>query len=176
MVAVVPLVLMLLGDRRGRADRQRHGSADHRQDESHRVPQLAFCLPTGLADGLAGPGIDRSSRYKGGKAPDSPQYRGLVVAEPGKTATAGVDLVAQTHVNPYTEARREWNERYGDYIQQARHWRMMAIISGLAALVAVIGIAYIGAQGKIVPYVVQVDKLGEAAAVSRAGEARLTEN
>jgi hypothetical protein len=80
VVVVVPLVLMLLGDRRGRADRQRHGSADHGQDESHRVPQLAFCLPTGLADGLAGPGIDRSSRYKGGKAPDSPQYRGLVVA------------------------------------------------------------------------------------------------
>ena len=96
--------------------------------------------------------------------------RGLVVAEPRKAATAEA-AVAQTQVNPYVEARREWNERYGDYIQQARHWRTMAIISGLAALLSVIGIAYIGAQGKIVPYVVQVDKLGEAAAVSRADRA-----
>ena len=96
--------------------------------------------------------------------------RGLVVAEPRKTATAEA-AVAQTQLNPYVEARREWNERYGDYIQQAKHWRTMAIISGLAALLSVIGITYIGAQGKIVPYVVQVDKLGEAAAVSRADRA-----
>lgn len=94
--------------------------------------------------------------------------RRLVVVDPSKTVTAVADAITQTQANPYVEARREWNERYGDYIQQAYHWRTMAIISGLAALVAVIGIAYIGAQSKIVPYVVQVDKLGEAAAVSRA--------
>lgn len=97
--------------------------------------------------------------------------RGLVVAEPRKTTAADIDPAAQTHVNPYVEARREWNERYGDYIQQARHWRTMAIISGVAALLSVIGIGYIGAQGRIVPYVVEVDKLGEAAAVSRADRA-----
>jgi hypothetical protein len=34
---VVRLVLMLLGDGRRRADRKRHGGADHGQDESHRV-------------------------------------------------------------------------------------------------------------------------------------------
>ena len=47
----------------------------------------------------------------------------------------------------------------------------MAIISGLIALVCAIGVAHIGAQSKIVPYVVEVDKLGEAAAVSRADRA-----
>jgi type IV secretion system protein TrbF len=74
-------------------------------------------------------------------------------------------------INPYLEARREWNERYGDYIKQAHHWRAMALVSGLVSLVCVVGIAYIGAQGKIVPYVVEVDKLGETAAVVRADRA-----
>ncbi|WP_137935840.1 VirB8/TrbF family protein [Chitinivorax sp. B] len=77
---------------------------------------------------------------------------------------------APGQLNPYVEARREWNERYGDYVQQAHHWRSMAIISGLIALTSVVGVVYIGAQNKIVPYVVEVDKLGQAAAVARADQ------
>jgi type IV secretion system protein VirB5 len=80
-------------------------------------------------------------------------------------------VAEQSETNPYLEARREWNERYGDYIQQAHHWRTMAIICGLVALIAVVGVAYIGAQSKVVPYVVEVDKLGAAAAVDRADRA-----
>ncbi|MGQ5522338.1 VirB8/TrbF family protein [Chitinimonas sp. PSY-7] len=90
--------------------------------------------------------------------------------EPNKTAKAPPSIAAQNELNPYVQARREWNERYGNYIQQAHHWRTMAIISGLVALISVIGIAYIGAQNKIVPYVVQVDKLGQATAVARADQ------
>ena len=70
--------------------------------------------------------------------------------------------------NPYLDARREWNERYGDYIHQAQHWRMMAILSGLVSLVCVIGICYIGSRSKVVPYIVEVDKIGDAVAVGRA--------
>ncbi|QDQ27571.1 conjugal transfer protein [Chitinimonas arctica] len=77
--------------------------------------------------------------------------------------------------NPYAEARREWNERYGDYIKQAHNWRLCALISGLVALVAVIGLAYVGAQNKIVPYVVQVDKFGAAVAVGPADKAAATD-
>jgi type IV secretion system protein TrbF len=95
--------------------------------------------------------------------------RGSVVSTvPGKAPTAPPNVATQSEINPYVEARREWNERYGDYIQQAHTWRTMAIICGLVALVAVIGIAYIGGQSKVVPYVVEVDKLGETAAISRA--------
>ena len=89
----------------------------------------------------------------------------------GKAARADVPNksgTAKGELNPYVEARREWNERYGDYIHQAQHWRLMAIISGMVALIAVSGVAYIGAQSKIVPYVVEVDKLGTVAAVARA--------
>ena len=88
-----------------------------------------------------------------------------VSTEPEKTTAS---VAAQGELNPYVEARREWNERYGDYIQQAHHWRTMSIIAGLVALIAVIGVVYIGAQNKIVPYVVEVDKLGQVAAVARA--------
>ena len=88
--------------------------------------------------------------------------------KPAKAGAARGDVPVHGETNPYVEARREWNERYGDYIQQAHHWRTMAIICGLVALICVFGMAYIGAQNKIVPYVVEVDKLGEAAAVARA--------
>jgi type IV secretory pathway TrbF-like protein len=27
--------------------------------------------------------------------------------------------------NPYVAAKREWNERYGSYIHQARMWQIM---------------------------------------------------
>jgi type IV secretory pathway TrbF-like protein len=88
--------------------------------------------------------------------------------QPAKAVAPRSDVPVHGETNPYVEARREWNERYGDYIQQAHHWRTMAIICGLVALICVFGMAYIGAQNKIVPYVVEVDKLGEAAAVARA--------
>lgn len=99
--------------------------------------------------------------------------RRTAAAQPVQTPEAAPsvrtpNVRTQGEINPYVDARREWNERYGDYIQQAHHWRTMAIICGLVALVAVSGVAYIGAQSKIVPYVVEVDKLGEAAAVYRA--------
>lgn len=67
-----------------------------------------------------------------------------------------------TQPNPYLDARREWNERYGSYIAQARNWRFVAVISAMTALAAVGGVVYIGAQSKIIPYIVEVDKHGEA--------------
>lgn len=72
---------------------------------------------------------------------------------------------------PYLAARQEWNERYGSYIASAAAWKLMAIGSMFVATVAVCGIAYIGAQSKIVPYVVQVDKLGNVVASGRANAA-----
>ena len=73
--------------------------------------------------------------------------------------------------NPYLAARREWNERYGDYIATANTWRLVAFASLLIALCAVGGVVWIGAQSKFIPYVVKVDKLGDAVAVGPASEA-----
>ena len=68
----------------------------------------------------------------------------------------------------YLAARREWNERYGSYIAQARTWRLTAFLSLGIAAVAVVGVVWIGAQNHVVPYVVQTDKLGDALAIQRA--------
>ena len=35
---------------------------------------------------------------------------------------------------PYLSARREWNERYGDYIARARSWRWAALEAIAVAL------------------------------------------
>jgi type IV secretion system protein VirB5 len=62
--------------------------------------------------------------------------------------------------NPYLAARQEWSERYGSYVQDARAWRIVGI-TGLA--MATIGFSYAlyqSTQVKLVPYIVEVDKLG----------------
>jgi type IV secretion system protein TrbF len=68
----------------------------------------------------------------------------------------------------YLAARREWNERYGSYIAQARTWRLTAFLSLGIAAVAVVGVVWIGAQNHVVPYVVETNKLGDALAIERA--------
>ena len=72
------------------------------------------------------------------------------------------------HSAVYMAARAEWNERYGSYIAQAHAWRLTALASLGVAFVAVAGVVWIGAQNRVVPYVVQTDKLGAALAISRA--------
>lgn len=82
---------------------------------------------------------------------------------------AAADAVALD--NPYLSARREWNERYGDYIARARSWRWAAFAALAVSLVLAIGVVWQAAQSKVVPYVVEVDKLGDAVAVARADRA-----
>jgi type IV secretion system protein TrbF len=87
-----------------------------------------------------------------------------------KTAEhAGADAAALE--TPYLSARREWNERYGDYIARARSWRWAAFTALAVSLVLAVGVVWQGAQSKVVPYVVEVDKLGDAVAVARADRA-----
>lgn len=73
--------------------------------------------------------------------------------------------------NPYINARREWNERYGDYIAQAAAWRLTALLAIGVSLIAMMGLIYMGSQNHLVPYVVEVDKLGAAMAVGPADKA-----
>jgi type IV secretory pathway TrbF-like protein len=64
--------------------------------------------------------------------------------------------------NPYLAARQEWNERYGSYVKAAAGWRIVGITS---LVMAVIGFSYAlfqSTQVKLVPYIVEVDKLGSA--------------
>lgn len=73
--------------------------------------------------------------------------------------------VAET---PYQRAQQLWDDRIGSARVQARNWRYACFGAlGLSCVLAG-GIIWQGARGTIVPWVVQVDKFGDAQAVARA--------
>ena len=69
---------------------------------------------------------------------------------------------------PYQRAAQVWDDRIGSARVQARNWRYMAF--GCLALAAGLsgGLVWQSASGTIVPWVVQVDKLGQAQAIAPA--------
>ena len=71
-------------------------------------------------------------------------------------------------VTPYQRAAQQWDERIGSARVQARNWRLMAL-GGLALSAGLSGgLLWQSMQSRIVPYVVAVDRLGEARAVAPA--------
>jgi type IV secretion system protein VirB5 len=69
---------------------------------------------------------------------------------------------------PYQRAAQVWDERIGSARVQAKNWRLMAF--GSLALSAGLSVALVwqSLSGSVVPWVVQVDKLGAAQAVAPA--------
>lgn len=72
------------------------------------------------------------------------------------------------HSAIYAAARQEWSEQVGSIVSERDTWRLATIASLSVAFLAVGGLAWVGAQNHVTPYVVAVDKLGDALAVSRA--------
>ncbi len=69
---------------------------------------------------------------------------------------------------PFQRAGQLWDERIGSARVQARNWRLMAFGSlGLASALAG-GMVWQSQQSRVTPYVVEVDRLGEARAVTPA--------
>ena len=66
--------------------------------------------------------------------------------------------------NPYLTARRSWNDHVGAVVSQLQTWQVIGIMSLLIALASVGGVIHIGSQSKFIPYVVEVDKLGQTVA------------
>lgn len=69
---------------------------------------------------------------------------------------------------PYQRAGQLWDDRIGSARVQARNWRLMAfgclfLTAGTSA-----GLAWQSMQSRVKPYVVEVDRLGEARAVQAA--------
>jgi type IV secretory pathway TrbF-like protein len=70
--------------------------------------------------------------------------------------------------SPYQKAAQVWDERIGSARIQAKNWRLMAfgclmLSGGLAS-----GLVWQSLRGTVTPWVVQVDHLGQAQAVSPA--------
>ena len=71
-------------------------------------------------------------------------------------------------VTPYQRAAQVWDDRIGSARVQAKNWRLaffgcLALSGGLAG-----GLVWQSARGTIIPWVVEVDKLGQAEAIAPA--------
>jgi type IV secretion system protein VirB5 len=78
--------------------------------------------------------------------------------------------------NPYLAARREWDERYGDLIIRARNWRALAGVCALTSFVATVGIVWLSAHSRIVPFVVLLDSLGRPVASGIAEQTTVSDD
>jgi type IV secretion system protein TrbF len=71
-------------------------------------------------------------------------------------------------VTPYQRAAQVWDDRIGSARVQARNWRLMAFASLFLAGGFATALVWQSARGSVVPWVVQVDRLGQAQAVTPA--------
>lgn len=98
-----------------------------------------------------------------GRNPDRDQRRGAANIEGGRRDGE--------HENPYLAARRTWNDQSAANVASRQMFQLLGVLALLVALAGVGGMTYIGSQSKFVPYIVEVDKLGQRQAVAPAERA-----
>lgn len=69
---------------------------------------------------------------------------------------------------PFQRAGQLWDERIGSARVQAKNWRLMALGSLVLSAGLGGGLLWQSMQSRVVPYVVEVDHLGETRAISKA--------
>ena len=69
-------------------------------------------------------------------------------------------------LTPYQRASQEWDERIGSARVQANNWRMTAVGALGLAIILSAGMIWQSTQSRVTPYIVEVDKLGEARAIA----------
>ena len=69
---------------------------------------------------------------------------------------------------PYQKAAQAWDERIGSARVQAKNWRLMAFGSLILSAGFASALVWQSARGTVVPWVVQVDDLGQAQTVAPA--------
>ena len=69
---------------------------------------------------------------------------------------------------PYQRAAQVWDDRIGSARVQARNWRIMAFGSLFLSAGFAAALVWQSARGTVVPWVVQVDRLGQAQSVAPA--------
>jgi len=69
---------------------------------------------------------------------------------------------------PYQKAAQAWDERIGSARVQAKNWRIMAFGSLILSAGFASALVWQSARGTVVPWVVQVDNLGQSQAVAPA--------
>jgi type IV secretory pathway TrbF-like protein len=70
--------------------------------------------------------------------------------------------------NPYLDARRHWNSEIDRAFARKHTLELLCVACLLIAFGAIGGIVYVGSKSKYTPYVIEVDKLGDAVGVGPA--------
>ena len=78
--------------------------------------------------------------------------------------------------NPFGRVKAEWNEVFASAIIAQRNWQIVALLELAVILVLGVGLILSLSQSKVVPYIVEVDQLGRAAAVAPAVQAKVTDD
>jgi type IV secretion system protein TrbF len=78
-------------------------------------------------------------------------------------------------VKSILRGRREWDDRYGSLARGKRNWQLAAL--GLLAIDGLLtaGLLHVAAQSRVTPFVVEVDRLGQAVAFGPAEQLRKTD-
>ena len=77
--------------------------------------------------------------------------------------------------HPYLAARYAFEQLFGDLARGRRSWQSFAMAMLLANLVLTVGFAYTASQRKVVPYIVELDALGEMRSVGVLGTREVPE-
>jgi type IV secretion system protein VirB5 len=71
-------------------------------------------------------------------------------------------------VTPYQKAAQAWDDRIGSARVQAKNWRLTALGSLVLSSLLACGLIWQSLQSRVVPYVVEIDKLGGVQAIGPA--------
>lgn len=90
-------------------------------------------------------------------------------AEPGHSPTPLEKVPVANHI---IAARNEFANAFGDLARGKRNWQLMAF--ALVGLLAMVTLAYVrlAASSRVVPYVIEVDRLGQIVAIGNADQMR----
>ena len=69
--------------------------------------------------------------------------------------------------HPYLQGRYEFERFFGDLARRRRTWQVVAIMTLIVNLVLALGYVELARRQKVVPYVVELDALGEARSVGK---------
>src|SRR4051812_17397938 len=62
----------------------------------------------------------------------------------------------------YRRAAQEWDDRMGDALVRARNWRFVALVALAGMVLSNAGTLYLGTLPKSVPYIIELDGVGQA--------------
>lgn len=73
--------------------------------------------------------------------------------------------------HPYLEGRREFERLFGDLAERRRAWQVLALATLAINLVLTVGYVRLSRMHRVVPYVVELDALGETRLAARLAAA-----